>query len=86
MIFTKYMESRVGEMLLVFLSAWGMAQVAFNAFYIDEVQHTPIVPVAVAVLVLLAYAVAWRRKTLLVGVVACAFVFTQPLPRSLTLQ
>lgn len=73
MTFAKYMRSRVGEMLLVFLSAWGIAQVAFNAFYIDEVQHTVIVPVVIAVFVLLAYAVAWRRKTLLVGVLVCVF-------------
>ena len=72
--FGTYMRQRLGEMLLCFISAWSIAQVAFNAFYIDEVQHTAIVPLAIAVLLVALFAIAYKRSWLLPGGIAFAAV------------
>ena len=67
----RFMRQRAGEILLVFVSAWAMAQVGFNAYYIDGVQHTPLAPALVALFVLELYLASYRRKSIALG-----FAFT----------
>ena len=63
------LAARLPEIIFVFLSSWGMAQVGYNGFYISDVQHGLLPPVIIFMLVLVLFvAASSRRRWVPVGI------------------
>lgn len=73
MSFAQYMKNNLGGFALVFVSAWTMAQVGFNAFFVSgALQHSAFAPGIVAVLAAALYAIAYKRAWAVPGGIAYA--------------
>lgn len=75
MSFSGYLKENIGELVLVVASAWAVAYVAMDGFYLDTVAETfglagraVLVLALVAVLVSALYVASYRRDSLAAGV------------------
>ena len=71
----RFLKSNIGEFVMLLISAWCLAVVAENAFFLDNVAGKPIISLlGCAVLLVVLYIASFERRKLLIGVIAVVVV------------